>query len=140
MFQLNKEECLTSQIVILDMEQGKHLKYMPYVFTEMGVAKLSSLLRSNTALQVNIHIMRAFNVVRRILADSPIDKVSELRQEVKELQKYIEEVFTDQNDINEDTRMQLELINQTLAQLQMRSKKQEKIKRPRIGFIRPEEE
>ena len=57
MFRLTKEECLRSQIVILNMEQGKHLKYMPNAFTEMGVAMLSSVLRSNMAIQVNINIM-----------------------------------------------------------------------------------
>ena len=58
----------------------------------------------------------------------------QLRQEVKELQKYIEEVFTDQNDINEDTRMQLELINQTLTELQVRSKKQQEKKVRGLGL------
>ena len=41
MFQLTKEECLRSQIVTLKTEQGKHLKYMPHVFTAMGVANTS---------------------------------------------------------------------------------------------------
>jgi len=56
----------------------------------------------------------------------PVDKVSLLQREVKELKEYMEEVFTDQNDINEDTRLQLELINQTLAELQVRNKEHEK--------------
>ena len=43
MFQLTKEDFVRSQIVILEMEQGKHLKYMPYAFTELGVAMLSSV-------------------------------------------------------------------------------------------------
>ncbi len=60
----------------------------------------------------------------------PVDKVSLLQREVKELKEYMEEVFTDQNDINEDTRLQLELINQTLAELQVRSKEREKKPRP----------
>ena len=49
---------------------------------------------------------------------------------------YIEEVFTDYNDINDDTRMQLELINQTLAELQAKKKAEEKPRNP-IGFIKP---
>ena len=53
-FQLTKEECLRSQIVTLNEKQGQHLKYMPYAFTERGVAKLSSVLRSQTAIEVNI--------------------------------------------------------------------------------------
>ena len=53
-FQLTKEECLRSQIVTLNEKQGQHLKYMPYAFTEQGVAMLSSVLRSKTAIDVNI--------------------------------------------------------------------------------------
>ena len=53
-FQLTKEECLRSQIVTLNEKQGQHLKYMPYAFTEQGVAMLSSVLRSKTAIEVNI--------------------------------------------------------------------------------------
>ncbi len=138
MFQLTKEECLRSQIVTLKLAQGQHLKYMPYAFTEMGVAMLSSVLRSTAAIQVNIHIMRAFVAVRRLIAASPVSENIQLRQEVKELKEYIEEVFADQNDINEDTRLQLELINQTLAELQVQKKLSDRPRRP-IGFIRPEE-
>lgn len=53
-FQLTKEECLRSQIVTLNEKQGQHLKYMPYAFTEQGVAMLSSVLHSKTAIEVNI--------------------------------------------------------------------------------------
>ncbi len=59
--------------------------------------------------------MRAFVEIRQVLTNPPADPVHELQNEMKE---YIEEVFADYNDINEDTRMQLELINQTLAELQ----------------------
>lgn len=69
----------------------------------------------------------------------PIDKNAQLQREVEELKEYIEDVFADQNDINEDPRMQLELINQTLAELQIKHKEQEKKQRPRIGFIKSEE-
>ena len=47
MFQLTKDECLRSQIATLNEGRGQHLKYMPYVFTENGVAMLSSVLRSS---------------------------------------------------------------------------------------------
>lgn len=67
MFQLTKEECLKSQIVILNTARGQHLKYMPYAFTENGVAMLSSVLRSKTAIEVNIRIMRAFTSMRSFL-------------------------------------------------------------------------
>ncbi|MDE6484404.1 MAG: ORF6N domain-containing protein [Duncaniella sp.] len=61
MFQLSKEECLRSQFVTLNEPRGKHLKYLPHVFTENGVAMLSSVLRSDKAIEVNINIMRAFS-------------------------------------------------------------------------------
>lgn len=83
--------------------------------------------------------MRAFIAVRQLIATSPVDKNAQLRQEVKELKEYMEEVLTDQNDINEDTRIQLELINQALVELQVRNKGQEKKEYPRIGFVKPED-
>ncbi len=69
-FQLTKEECLRSQIVTLNEKRGQHLKYMPYAFTEQGVAMLSSVLRSKTAIEVNIQIMRAFISMRHFLASN----------------------------------------------------------------------
>jgi ORF6N domain. len=72
MFQLNKEETdfLTSQIVTLKRGRGQHRKYPPYVFTEQGVAMLSSVLRSPRAIKVNIEIMRAFIRLRQMLASN----------------------------------------------------------------------
>ena len=135
MFQLTKEECLRSQIVTLKTEQGKHLKYMPHVFTEMGVAMLSSVLRSSTAIQVNISIMRAFVAVRQMLSNPIETRVEKIETQVRELKQYMEEVLVDQNDINEDTMVQLELINQTLAELQV--KDQGFKGRKRIGYELP---
>ena len=65
MFRLTKDECLRSQIVTLNTGQGEHLKYMPYAFTENGVAMLSGVLRSETAVAVNIRIMRTFTTLRK---------------------------------------------------------------------------
>jgi hypothetical protein len=68
MFQLTKTESdlLRSQIVTLKEGRGKHYKYMPYVFTEQGVAMLSSVLNSERAIQVNIQIMRTFTELRKM--------------------------------------------------------------------------
>ena len=65
MFQLTIEECLRSQIATLNQAQGQHLKYPPYAFTENGIAMLSSVLRSETAIAVNIKIMRTFTQIRK---------------------------------------------------------------------------
>ena len=139
MFELTKDEFDSLRCNFSTSKRGG-VRYMPFAFTEHGVAQLSSVLSSDIAIEVNIQIIRAFIVMRQMLLSSPRTEIEKLRQELKSLQEYVEESFTDYNDINEDTRMQLELINQTLAELQVGSKKQEKIKRPRIGFIRPEEE
>jgi len=71
MFQMSKEEyeLLRSQIVISKKGRGGR-RYLPYVFTEQGVAMLSSVLRSERAVQVNIEIMRAFVRLRRMLASN----------------------------------------------------------------------
>ena len=80
--------------------------------------------------------MRAFVAVRQLLLSPSINPVHELQREVKELKEYIEEVFAGYNDINDDTRMQLELINQTLAELQVQKALADKPRNP-IGFIAP---
>ena len=107
-------------------------QYAPFAFTEQGIAMLSSVLRSDTAIKVNISIMRAFVGIRQIISSS--SPLLELQQEVKELKAYIEEAFADYNDINEDTRTQLELINLSLAELQ--AKRTENQSRPRIGYVK----
>lgn len=138
MFTLTKEELSRSQIVTLNKGRGSNFKYMPFVFTELGVAMLSSVLNSDTAIEMNKSIMRAFVAVRRFIANPPVDRVSELQNELKELKSYIEEVFTDYNDINEDTRVQLELINRTLAELQAQKRLADSPRNP-IGFIKPKQ-
>ena len=70
-FQLTRNEfdSLRSQIAILKpAARGQHRKYIPYVFTEQGVAMLSSVLRSKRAAQVNVAIMRTFVKLRQLLA------------------------------------------------------------------------
>ncbi len=117
MFELTMEEFAFLRSQTVTSKQRGGTRYMPFAFTEPGVAMLSSVLNSEVAIEINISIMRAFIAVRQLIANPPIDKVSLLQREVKELKEYMEEVFADQNDINEDTRLQIELINQTLAEL-----------------------
>src|SRR5260370_12551058 len=70
MFQLAVEESasLRSQSGALKTGRGKHRKYAPYVFTEQGIAMLSSVLTSERAVQVNIEIMRAFIRLRQAVS------------------------------------------------------------------------
>lgn len=92
MFQLNKEEAdfLRSQIVTLKKGRGQHSKYLPYAFTEQGVAMLSSVLRSQRAIQVNIEIMRAFIRLRQMLASH-----AELARKLDALEKKYDAQFKD---------------------------------------------
>jgi hypothetical protein len=82
MFQLTREEAekLRSRSQFVTLKQGKNIKYLPYVFTEFGVAMLSSVLRSERAIFVNIEIMRTFGRLRRLLASHKdlADKLQEL--------------------------------------------------------------
>lgn len=135
MFQLNKEELQNwrSQIVMSNsVKMG--VRRNPYAFTELGVAMLSSVLNSKVAIEINISIMRAFVAIRQLIANPLGDRVGALESQMKELKVYIEEVFTDYNEINEDTRIQLELVNQTLAELQTLNIISEKPHNP-IGFV-----
>lgn len=141
MFQLTKEEVTElsrSQFATLNKGRGYNIKYAPFAFGELGIAMLSSVLNSKTAIEINRGIMRAFVVVRQLLTYPSIDRISGLQCEIQELKEYIEDVFADYNDINDDTRMQLELINQTLAELQSQKRMIEKPRNP-IGFIKPKE-
>ena len=130
MFQLTKSEWenISSQFVMTSrMKRPKSA--IPLVFTEHGVIMLSSVLRSEIAIQASILIVRAFVAIRQLISNPLTDRVERLESQMEKLKSYIEEVFTDYNDINEDTRMQLELINQTLAELQAENKP-----RKPIGF------
>ena len=137
MFQLTRDELSRCNFSTLNKGRGSNIKYLPFAFTELGVAMLSSVLNSKTAIGINRNIMRAFLAVRQLLLNPPVDKVSELQNEMKELKQYIEDVFTDYNDINEDTRMQLELINETLAELQTKHRELNKPRNP-IGYHAPQ--
>lgn len=133
MFELTKEEfaLLRSQIVTSNGRGGT--RYMPYAFTEQGVAMLSSVLNSETAIQINIGIIRAFVSVRQMIKANPIAlRLSNLEKNFEELKQDLEEIFSDYNDINEDTRAQLEAINNALADLQTTHKS--RTERKRIGF------
>jgi hypothetical protein len=68
MFQLTPEEVRRSRSQFVTLKRGQNLKYLPYAFTEQGVAMLSSVLHSKRAIQVNVDIMRTFVRLRQLLA------------------------------------------------------------------------
>ena len=140
MFQLSGDEVAElsrTQFATLNKGRGFNIKYAPFAFTELGVAMLSSVLNSKTAIEINRGIMRAFVTIRQSLISNPVGTLFELQTDLKELKAYIEDVFADYNDINEDTRMQIDLINQSLAELHT-YKILVDIPRKKIGFITEE--
>jgi hypothetical protein len=132
MFELTNHEWGILRSQIATSKRGG-ARYQPFVFTELGVSMLSSVLSTETAIAINIHIMRAFVAVRNLVLHSPANEVKELQNEVRELKQYMNDVFSDYNDINEDTRIQLELINETLAELQVKNRELNQRRRI-IGF------
>ena len=96
-FQLSKDEyeSLRSQIVTLNESTGRgmHRKYLPYVFTEQGIAMLSAVLRSDVAIQVSINIMNAFVEMRRFIANNALlfERISTVELRQLEYQKQTDE-------------------------------------------------
>src|SRR5207249_10968706 len=70
MFQLNYQEVRISRSQIVTLKRGQNIKYLPHAFTEQGVAMLSSVLRSERAIQVNVEIMRTFVRLREMLSSN----------------------------------------------------------------------
>ena len=118
MFQLTKEEtaCLRSQIATLNDDElssrsqnvtlkngrGQHKKYLPYAFTRNGVAMLSSVLRSEIAVGVNIRIMRAFTMIPRLVNHDTqiIQRIFNIEQQQQETDKTIKVILDKIEDIS----------------------------------------
>ena len=96
---------------------------------------LSGVLNSDIAIDVNISIMRAFVALRKLPS---LVRKEDLIEAKREVMNYIDEILSDQNDINESTRAQLDAISTALAELQAKPS-EEKPRRP-IGFIQPKDE
>ena len=88
MFELTKNEYQSLRSQIATLKRGQHSKYMPFAFTEHGVLMLSSVLKSDRAVQVNIQIMRTFTKLREALLDN-----KDLRNDLEELKQITEERF-----------------------------------------------
>ena len=142
MFELNSEEfisliiSLRSQIVTSNTKGGT--RYPPLAFSEQGVAMLSSVLRSNTAIQINIRIMRAFVEARRLagIATEMGHELAELKARVDLIQLENEQTLGAVNDLSEDVRAEIAAINDALNELSQRvdESKHETDNRPKIGF------
>ena len=88
---------------------------LPYAFTEIGVAMLSSVLKSEVAIEANRKIMKTF-IAYRHLAELPLAATYlDLRKQIEDLKSEVNDILADQNDINESTRAQLDAISTALA-------------------------
>ena len=135
MFQLTKEECLRSQIVTLNTGRGNHMKYLPYAFTEQGIAMLSSILRSDIAIEINIRIMRTFVEIRNQIYESQVysAQLSAIKAKLELLERNDEDNLEAINDLSEDIRQEIDNIYQAIAALSLRDTERE-TKRTKIGF------
>ncbi len=123
MFLLNFKEFtgLRSQIVTLETGRGKYTKYLPYAFTEQGVAMLSAVLKSQKAIDVNISIMRAFVMMRQLSVN-----YKELSEKITALENKYNKKFADVYEA-----LDLLLSNKTAQE--------DFSKRKRIGFRIPKQ-
>ncbi len=119
MFELTKAEYdfLRTKFSSLEIGRGKYAKYLPYAFTEQGIAMLSSVLLSDTAIEINILIMRAFVKLRELTFG-----YAELKRQFEQFQL--------------DTTMQIAEILDILNDM---AEKQKGNHRPIIGFKKDEE-
>ena len=142
MFELSESEYntlkdrLRSQFVILETAgRGKYPKYAPFAFTEIGVAMLSSVLRSETAILVNRGIMQAFVAMRNYIATTSTitAEIAELRATIELLRRDGEDTLEAVNDLSEDTRKHLDNLYNAIGEL---SVKPSQITKPRkkIGY------
>jgi hypothetical protein len=142
MFELTKEEAnylLSNRVSQNGTPLYNYSAYAPFAFTEQGVAMLSSVLKSDVAIQVNITIMRAFVALRKMIyLPNTEGRLTKIEHELEIIKNNLNESLADQNDINEDTRAQLDAISLALAELQ--AKEPVKKERKPIGFIQPKED
>ena len=133
MFVMTEDEmnAWKSQIVMSNsIRMG--MRRPPVVFTELGIAMLSSVLRSETAIQVNINIMRAFVMIRQAVAalqDTNL-KVEQLSHKVDSLNARVDEILHEQNENNMEMAVQISALNDALDQL----REKPTTPRKRIGF------
>ena len=112
-------------------------RYTTFAFTEQGIAMLSTVLSSELAIQMNINIMRAFVLMRQALSELSATnlRVEQLSRRVDNLNHYVDDILRDQNDINESTALQIDLIQDSLAELHAKkAERDEEDAHRRIGF------
>lgn len=106
MFRLTQDENIFLRSQFVTLEKGKYSKYPPYAFTEQGVAMLSSVLNSETAIQVNIQIIRLFTKMKQLILDNKdlwmkIEKIEQHLvkndEEIKTVFAYLKKLLVPEN-------------------------------------------
>ena len=104
MFQLTQDEAVRSrsQFATLNTQRGQNIKYLPYAFTRNGIAMLSSVLKSDTAVAVNIRIMRAFTMIPKLVNHNAqiIERIFNIEQHQQETDKTIKVILDRIEDFN----------------------------------------
>ena len=142
MFEITNEEynllkiSLRSQFVT---SNKGGIRYMPFAFTEMGVSMLSSVLRSEIAIQANIAIMRAFVAMRNYITTTTTvtAELSEIRAKLALLERHDEDNAEAINDLSEDVRKELDNIYEAIAALSVKIPKAD-LPRRQIGYKKTE--
>ena len=151
MFRLNPQEAawMRSQFVTTYAQSNDNQKNneillpekrradaLPYAFTEQGVAMLSSVLRSETAVQVNIAIMRAFVMARQIISETRENAlaINELRLKMQMLEDALENNLGAVNDLSEEMRAELDNIYNAIGALSVKYQEPPKPKMNPIGY------
>jgi ORF6N domain len=103
MFQLTKEEAVRLRFQIGSLKRGQHIKYLPYVFTEQGVAMLSGVLTSIRAVEVNVAIMRVFVKLREIVSSNQriMQRLNELERKMETKDEEVQAIFQAIRDLME---------------------------------------
>ena len=138
MFELTEKEYADLRSQIATSSWGGR-RYQPFAFTELGVAMLSSVLRSNTAILVNRAIMKAFVAMRNYIATTTTltAELSEIRAKLALLERTDEDNAEAINDLSEDMRRELDNIYEAIAALSIKTPQARKQPRP-IGFKKPD--
>ncbi len=136
MFQLTKEELSRSQFVTLKTGRGSNFKYMPFAFTELGVAMLSSVLKSEMAIEINRRIMRVFVQTRDYLtqASQHSAELAEFRSRLLLVERDCRENLEAMNDLSEDVRRDFDTVFEAIGALSVKLPEAKKSRQP-IGFV-----
>ena len=140
MFELTSEEynsliiSLRSKIATSNERGGR--RHMPFAFTEQGVAMLSSVLKSERAIQVNRSIIRAFVAMRNYIMSTKTitSELEAIKAKLELLERNDEDNLEAINDLSEDMRREIDTIYQAIAALSVKEPLQSKQQRQKIGF------